>query len=53
MKVDTKIHQYVICAHEFKKLSYRISRELSVEPNVRSNTVNGKEFVNDDTSVNP
>ena len=45
MKVDTKIHQYVICSHEFKKLSYRISRELSVEPNVRSN--NGKEFVND------
>jgi hypothetical protein len=45
MKVDTKIHQYVICAHEFKKLSYRISRELSVERDVRSN--NGKEVVND------
>jgi hypothetical protein len=44
MKVDTKIHQYVICAHEFKKLSYRISRELSVERDVRSN--NGKEVVN-------
>ena len=44
MKVDTKIHQYVICAHEFKKLSYRISRELSVERDVRSN--NGKEEVN-------
>jgi hypothetical protein len=45
MKVDSKIHQFVICAHEFKKLSYRISRELSVEPNVRSN--NAKEFLND------
>ena len=44
MKVDTKIHQYVICAHEFKKLSYRISRELSVERDVRPN--NGKEVVN-------
>lgn len=44
MKVDTKIHQFVICAHEFKKLSYRISRELSVERDVRSN--NGKEVVN-------
>ena len=38
-------HQYVICAHEFRKLSYRISRELSVERDVRSN--NGKEVVND------
>ena len=43
MKVDSKIHQSVICAHEFQKLLYRISRELSVERNVRSNS--GKEFV--------
>lgn len=31
MKVDSKIHQSVICAHEFQKLLYRTSRELSVE----------------------
>ena len=43
MKTDSKIHNFVICAHEFNKLMYRIGFELSVERNVRSN--NGKAFV--------
>ena len=50
MKVDTKIHTFVVCAHEFNKLAYRISRELSVERQVRD--YSGKTFVTYDELFN-
>jgi len=43
MKIDTKIHTFIVCSHEFNKLSYRISKELSLEREVR--LTDGKQFL--------
>lgn len=43
MKIDEKIHNYIICSHEFNKLSIKISKELNLEPNCRH--VKGRDFL--------
>lgn len=43
MKIEEKIHNYIICAHEFNKLAYEISKELNLERSCRN--VEGKQFV--------
>ena len=45
MKIDSKIHNYVVCSHEFNKLSYKLSKELTLEREVRVG--DGKQFVVD------
>ena len=35
MKIDEKIHNYIICSHEFNKLSIKISKELNLEKSCR------------------
>ena len=43
MKIDSKIHNFVVCSHEFHKLAYKISKEMTVEREVRVG--DGKQFV--------
>lgn len=43
MKIDEKIHNYIICSHEFNKLSIKISKELNLERDCRH--VNGRDFL--------
>ena len=43
LRVDSKIHTHAVCSHEFGKLAHRISKELSVEREVRNSK--GRDFL--------
>jgi len=43
MKIDMKLHTFVVCNHEFTKLLYKISKELAMDRTMRSSA--GKQFV--------
>jgi len=43
IKINEKIHTYIICSHEFNKLSYKISKEMNIEKEQRC--MNGKDYL--------
>ena len=43
LRVDSKIHTHAVCSHEFGKLAHKISKELSVEREVRCSK--GRDFL--------
>ena len=43
LRVESRVHTHTICCHEFGKLAHKISRELSVEREVRASK--GRDFL--------